>query len=101
MPVYEEREEMGNIILQPDGQVCVRKTTVVLRDGIEISRNTVPGMREPGKTPADDVLDDLPADARTVLRAHWTGSLRAQREAEREAVRIAHEAERVAAEAQA
>ena len=61
-----EREEIGSITVLADGQLEVRKDTVIERDGVEISRTYHRHVVEPG--------DDLDAEDSRV-KAVATGTI--------------------------
>lgn len=63
-----ESEPEFTVECLPDGQINVRRTIYVLRDGVVIGQpENFRFTREPG----DDVAD-LPEDVRVVIAAHWS-----------------------------
>lgn len=88
MPLTE-RDEIDKIEINADGQISIRRATVIERDGVEISRS----FHRHVVTPGDDVSGE-DADVQAVTAAHWTPA-RQQHHADK---RAAIEAERVAEE---
>ena len=76
----EKKVVIGAITVQEDGQVAVRRDTVILDNGVEVSRAYHRHVLAPGdKTSAED------ARVKAVARAVWDAKTIADFEAKRQA----------------
>jgi len=68
--MLEEKFFVDRIEILEDGQIQVRRTTVILRDGIEISRTYHRHVLEPGA-----LLDGEDMRVITIAKAIWTSDV--------------------------
>lgn len=76
---YEENTKFQMEILE-DGQIQIRKITVILRDGIEIAHNYHRHVLEPGQDTAKEA-DRVKAVAATVWTKEVVDEFKAKKEA--------------------